>query len=82
MEDKWKVMIMDYTRIPLAARPKVWIYGALIAGIAGSNPAGGMDVCLLWVLCVVREISLRRADHLSRGVFPSVACLSVIVKLR
>jgi len=20
----------------------------------GSNPTGGMDVCLLWVLCVVR----------------------------
>jgi len=24
------------------------------AEIAGSTPAGGMDVCLLWVLCVVR----------------------------
>jgi hypothetical protein len=23
-------------------------------GIAGSNPAGGMDVCRLWVLCVFR----------------------------
>ena len=22
--------------------------------IVGSNPTGGMDVCLLWVLCVVR----------------------------
>jgi hypothetical protein len=26
----------------------------LLAGIVGSNPAYGMDVCLLWVLCVVR----------------------------
>jgi len=26
----------------------------LFAGIAGSNPAWGIDVCLLWVLCVVR----------------------------
>ena len=25
----------------------------LIAGIAGSNPAKGMDVCLLCLLCVV-----------------------------
>jgi hypothetical protein len=25
-----------------------------LTGIVGSNPAGGMDVCLLWVLCVVR----------------------------
>jgi len=27
-----------------------------------------MDVCLLWVLCVVRSRSLRRADHSSRRV--------------
>ena len=28
--------------------------------------------CLLWVLCVVRWKSLRRADHSSRGLLPSV----------
>ena len=28
------------------------------AEIVGSNPAGGMDVCLLWLLCVVRYRSL------------------------
>ena len=33
--------------------------------------AVGVDVCLLWVLCVVRYRSQRRADHLSRGVLPS-----------
>ena len=27
---------------------------AVFAGIAGSNPAGNMDVCLLWVFCVVK----------------------------
>jgi len=31
-----------------------------------------MDVCLLWVLCVVRLRSLRRADHSSRGVLATV----------
>jgi hypothetical protein len=31
-----------------------------------------MDVCLLWVFCVVRYRSLRRADHSSRGVLPTV----------
>jgi hypothetical protein len=41
-----------------------------------------MYVCLLWVLCVVRYRSLRRADHSSRGVLLSVVCLSVIVKPR
>jgi len=29
-------------------------YGRSLAGIVGSNPAAGMDVCLLCVLCVVR----------------------------
>jgi hypothetical protein len=28
--------------------------GRWLAGIVGSNPVGGMEVCLLWVLCVVR----------------------------
>jgi hypothetical protein len=34
-----------------------------------------MDVCMLWVLCVVRLRSLRLADadHSSRGVLPNVA---------
>jgi hypothetical protein len=31
-----------------------------------------MDICLLWVSCVVRLRSLRRADHSSRGVLPTV----------
>ena len=30
------------------------VYGSLLAGIAGSIPAGVMDVCLFWVLCVVK----------------------------
>jgi hypothetical protein len=34
----------------------------------------------LWMLCVVR--SVRRAGHSSRGVLPSVVCLSMIVKPR
>ena len=39
--------------IPVAVRSKAWVCGHSLAGIAGSNPAGGMDVCLLWMLCVV-----------------------------
>jgi hypothetical protein len=34
------------------------------------------------MLCVLRERSLRRADHSYRGVIPSVACLSVIMQPR
>ena len=33
--------------IPVAARSKAWVYGRSPAGIVGSNPTGGMDVCLL-----------------------------------
>ena len=31
----------------VAARSKAWVCGRSLAGIAGSNPAGGMDACLL-----------------------------------
>jgi hypothetical protein len=31
-----------------------------------------MDICILSVLCVVRQRSLRRADHSSRGILPTV----------
>ena len=64
----------------MAARSKVWVCGHWLAGILDSNPAGGMDVCLLRVLCIVRYRSLSQADHLCRGVLPNVVCLSVIVK--
>jgi hypothetical protein len=47
----------------------------LACGTEGSNPVRGMDVCHLRLLCVVRQRSLRWADHSSRGVLPSVVCL-------
>jgi hypothetical protein len=36
----------------VAERSKAWVCSRSPAGIVGSNPARGMDVCLLWVLCV------------------------------
>ena len=44
----------------MVARSKAWVCGLSLDGIAGSNPGGGMDFSLLWVLCVVRWSSLRR----------------------
>jgi len=41
----------------LAERSEAWICGRSLAGIAGSNPTGIMDVCLLWVLCCQVEVS-------------------------
>jgi hypothetical protein len=40
--------------IQVATKSKARVYGHLLAGIVGSKSAGGMDVCLLWMLCVVR----------------------------
>ena len=40
--------------VPVAARSMAQVYGRSPAAIVGSNPTQGMDVCLLWVLCVVR----------------------------
>jgi len=40
--------------IPVAARFKARVCGRYFAGIAGSNPAAGMDVCLIWELYVVK----------------------------
>ena len=40
-------------KIPVASRSKAWVCGRSPAVIAVSNPARGMDVCLLRVLCVV-----------------------------
>jgi hypothetical protein len=42
--------------VPVTARSKAWICGRSLAGIAGSNPARGMDVCLSWVVfCHVED---------------------------
>ena len=38
----------------VAVLSKSWVYGRSLAGIAGSNSAEGMDVCILCVLCVVQ----------------------------
>jgi len=55
---------------PVAALSNSWVCGPLLAGTAGSNPVGGMDVFLLGVLCVVRSLCV--ADHSCRGVLLNV----------
>jgi len=55
----------------VAARSKAWVYGRSLAGIVGSNPAWGMDVCV--ECCVLSgKRSLRRTDHSSTEVLPTV----------
>ena len=61
---------------PVAARPKAWVCGRSHAVIVGfESPQGQGCLPLLSILYC-------RADHSSRGVLPSVVCLSVIVKPR
>ena len=56
--------------ILVAAR---WVGGRFLAGIAGSNPVGGIGCFVFWDCCVLWvERSLRMADQVSRGVRPNV----------
>jgi hypothetical protein len=53
--------------------------GLSFTGVVGSNTAGGMDVCLLGVLCVVRYTSLVMGRSLTqRSPIESSASVSVI----
>ena len=67
---------ISYLPIPVDARSKAWVCDRSLAMVTCSHPAGGMNVCLLWLLCVTRWRFLSRYDHSSRGV------LNLIVKPR
>jgi hypothetical protein len=73
-----------FTKHPIAGAvwSKAWVCSRSLAEIVDSNAAGDMDVCLFWVLGVVKYRSLRRADHSIGGVLPNVMYLTVIVKPR
>jgi hypothetical protein len=69
--------------VPVAAGSEACLCDRSFAGFTGSNPAGGMIVCLLCLLCVISWRSLFLADHSSRGVLPSAVCpMSAITKPR
>jgi hypothetical protein len=53
----------------VAARSKTWVYGRSLGVIAGSNPVGGMDVCLLRLLFVVHiEVRALRQSLVQRSL--------------
>jgi hypothetical protein len=47
----------------VASLPKAWVCDHSLLGFTSSNPARGMDVCLLCVLCVVRQTSLQQSTR-------------------
>ena len=58
---RYEFLILDIyhpdSRSPVAARSKAWVCGRSLTRIAGSNPAGGMDVSLYSVVCCQVEVS-------------------------
>jgi hypothetical protein len=48
-----KGAVIPFKTVPVAVRSKAWVCGRSSAGIVGPNPADGMDICLLCLLCVV-----------------------------
>jgi hypothetical protein len=47
-------ILCEYLTSYVAVQSKEWVFGRSLTSIVGSNPTGGMNVCLLWLLCVVR----------------------------
>jgi hypothetical protein len=66
-------------RIPLTTRSQEWISGRSLAGIVGSNPTGGaMDVCLVWLMCVLSCRCLCNGRSLVQSSPTEYVALSVI----
>ena len=61
--------------VPVAARSKAWKRGRSLVGIAGSNPAGGLDVCC--ECCVLSGRGLCD-EPITRLVEPFRVCECVI----
>jgi hypothetical protein len=50
--DEQMCTVRHKTSIPAAARSKAWVCGRSLAGIVGSNLAGGIERCVLSCLCL------------------------------
>jgi hypothetical protein len=48
----------------IAGRSKAWVCGSLVAGVAGSNPVEGMDVCLLCFYVMLSCVGRGLCDEL------------------
>jgi hypothetical protein len=60
----------------MAVRSKAQVWSSLIAGIAGSNPAEGMDVCLLcFFLCCVGSGLCEEMITLSEESYRMCVCV-------
>jgi hypothetical protein len=55
-----------------------WVCGHSLAGIVGLNPASGMDICFLCILCVVQVHVPVLGQSLIQRILPNV-CVCVCV---
>ena len=70
--------IINLRPIPVAARFKAFLRSRSLDGIAGLNPAGGMDGRLLCLLCVVQvEASANELITSSEESYRLCVCLIV-----
>jgi len=54
----WFTEVNVWRPMAVAGWLKAWVCGRSLDGTAGLNPAGGMDICQLWVLCALSGKSL------------------------
>ena len=74
-----KSLYFPKTRSEFAARFKALVCGRSPAEIMDSNPTGGMDVHLLWVLCIVQlEVSATNSSLVQKSPTDCGASLCVI----
>jgi hypothetical protein len=64
--------------LPVTVRSQAWVCGRALAGIVGSNPTGGMDVCLVQCLCCQVEVPATGRSLVQRSPTDCGVCLSVI----
>jgi hypothetical protein len=58
------ILLQFLLPIPVTSRCKEWVSGRLVAGIAGLNPAEGMDICLLCLNAVLSCVGRGLCDGL------------------
>jgi hypothetical protein len=71
----WVVLAVRFGRTQW---PRDLIRGSATALLQGLRVWTQPRACMsVWVLCIIKQRSLCRADHSARGFLPSVLCLSV-----
>ena len=66
--------------VSVTVQSKLWVFRPSFVWIAGSDPAWGMDICVLLMPRNFSYKSVRRADPSAWEALPSRVCLIVILE--